>query len=171
MTKGWSNSRYLSRLEWFWFCNKYPPNKHLNHSGIARVILWLSQASKQRCWFHFSSWYIYIYIMMTHTHTYTHIYIYIYIYIYVCVCVCVCAFVCVIIIVKNEKKSFFFSKHNFVLILQCGWTTWTLTKHIEKNLTGTAQECYELSWKNSGSNTPRNNCCAATHLPSLKPSK
>ena len=35
----------------------------------------------------------------------------------------------------------------------------------------TAQELYDLFWTNPGRNTPRNNNCTATYLPSLKPSR
>ena len=41
----------------------------------------------------------------------------------------------------------------------------------KKSFIGTAQECYELYWINPGSNTPPDNSCTATYLPSLKPSK
>ena len=36
---------------------------------------------------------------------------------------------------------------------------------------GTAQEYYELYWKNHGSNIPQNSSCMATYLLSLKLSK
>ena len=55
-----------------------------------------------------------------------------------------------------------------VSVLLYGCTTWTLTKCIAKKLDGNGKKKY---WTNPGSNTPRNSCCTATYLLSLKLSK
>ena len=64
------------------------------------------------------------------------------------------------------KRSFF--QAAVVLILQYGCTTWTLTKHMEKKLTATTQECYEQYWTSSGGITRQSSCCTATDHPSRK---
>ena len=51
-------------------------------------------------------------------------------------------------------------------------TVWT--HHIDANKMQrekATQECYKVFWTNPGSNTPWNNSCTATYLPSLKQSK
>ena len=61
---------------------------------------------------------------------------------------------------SNKIKHNFFQA-TFVSLLLYGWTSWTLTNCMEKN----------LYWHNPGSNIPKNSSCTATYLPSLKPSK
>ena len=53
-------------------------------------------------------------------------------------------------------------------ILQYGCTTWTLTKHMEKNLDG---NCTRILRTNPGGNIPQDSSCTATYHPSRKPSK
>ena len=68
---------------------------------------------------------------------------------------------------EKIKQDFF----QALSILLNGCTTWTLTKRIEKRLDGENKTCYELSWTNRGSNTPRNNRSTSIYVSSLKPSK
>ena len=58
-----------------------------------------------------------------------------------------------------------------VSILLCGCTTWTLTKHIEKYLMATTQECCKQYWTSPGGNTPQSSSCMTTYHPSQKLSK
>ena len=68
------------------------------------------------------------------------------------------------------KRNFFHDVN--VSILQCGCTTWKLTKHIKETLDGTIpQGCFGLYWWNPGSNISQN-LQLYNHLPpSLKSSK
>ena len=67
------------------------------------------------------------------------------------------------------KCSFFQAAVVSMLLYPCN--TWMLTKHMEKSLTATTQECCEQYWTSPGGNTPQSSRSMATYLPSWKLSK
>ena len=59
-----------------------------------------------------------------------------------------------------------------VSILLYGYTTWNLTKRMEKkNLTAITQECGQQYWTSPGGSTPQSSSWTATYHPSRKLSK
>ena len=64
-------------------------------------------------------------------------------------------------------KRYFFQAA-VVTILLYGYTTWTLTKWLDKKLDAITQECSEQYWTSSGGNTPESTNYRATHPPSRK---
>ena len=67
------------------------------------------------------------------------------------------------------KRSFF--QAAVVSILLYGYTTWTLTKWLEKKQTAITEECCEQYWTSPGDNTPQGTNYTATSLSPLKLSK
>ena len=64
------------------------------------------------------------------------------------------------------KWKFFQAVIMLILLYRC--TTWTLTKHMEKKLMATTQECSEQYWARPGGSTPQSSSCTATYHQSWK---
>ena len=71
----------------------------------------------------------------------------------------------------SDKIKQYFIQAVAVSVLLYGCTTWTLTKCIEKRLNGNYTRMLWVILNKSWNNTPQNNSCTATYLPSQKPIK
>ena len=69
---------------------------------------------------------------------------------------------------QSDQIKWDFFQAVAVSILLYGWTTWMLTKCIEKKLDGNYTRMLWAIWTNPGSNNPPNNSWMATYLPSQK---
>ena len=123
--------------------------------------------------------------------------LYTYTYIYVCVCVCVCVLNLKNYEKQGIQRMRVFVVEHSTIVKRFGLFTLThhqgsidmwcifriifklysfqeMKRKIRKNLAfywhemASKQECYELFWTNPRSNTPWNNSCTATYLPSQK---